>query len=237
MKLVTIDPMQASYNQQVSHLLVHSFGSKFRFLTGLGHHELACQLQQVLESFPEQHTSQRVVAVQEGKVIGTLSLKWHTQSQANPAPDQGTIWRLVKNLNPRRAWAMFRFLTGLQILSHTPKHRECYIADVAVHPDFRGKGVGTLLIQWAQEYAYTHPLLHYVSLHVAASNSGAQHLYEQHSFRTLEMKHSLLSQLLFGERMWHYMISQPMQSQSNKGELRAKSSAVTFDLVKGLELN
>lgn len=152
--------------------------------------------------------------MQEGEVIGTLSLQWHSRSQAN----QGTIWRLVKKLNPRQAWAKFRLMTGLQLLSHIPDHSECYIADISVHPDYREKGVGTLLIQWAQDYTYAHPRLRYLSLHVAASNSGAQHLYEQHSFRTLEMKHSLLSQLLFGERTWHYMISQPLRRQSNQAE-------------------
>ncbi|MNW27946.1 Mycothiol acetyltransferase [compost metagenome] len=109
-------------------------------------------------------------------------------------------------------------MIGLQLLSHIPNHRECYIADLSVHPDYRGKGVGTLLIQWAQEYVYAHPRFHYLSLHVAASNSGAQHLYEQHSFRTLELKHSLLFQLLFRERTWHYMISQPLRRLSNQAE-------------------
>lgn len=85
-----------------------------------------------------------------------------------------------------------------------------------------------MLIQLAQKYAYTHPLLHYVSLHVAASNSGAQHLYERHSFRTLEMKHSLLSQLLFGERTWHYMISQPIPRQSHEAESDAGHGSDMF---------
>lgn len=218
MNQVTVEPMQASYNRQVSHLLVQSFGNKFRFLTGLGPHELARQFQQMLEAFPEQHASQRVVAVQEGEVIGTLSLQWRPHPEADSAPDPGAIWSLSDNLSPRQIWAKFRLMTGLQLLSHTPDHSECYIADISVHPDYRGKGVGTLLIQWAQDYTYAHPRLQYLSLHVAASNSGAQVLYEQHSCRTLELKHSLLFQLLFGERTWHYMISQPIRRQSNQAE-------------------
>ncbi|MGX4584512.1 GNAT family N-acetyltransferase [Paenibacillus chitinolyticus] len=39
-------------------------------------------------------------------------------------------------------------LLGLYTLDYQPGARECYIADVVVHPDYRGQGVGKLLLQW-----------------------------------------------------------------------------------------
>ncbi|MFB6366814.1 GNAT family N-acetyltransferase [Paenibacillus elgii] len=80
------------------------------------------------------------------------------------------------------------------------------MADVVVHPEHRSKGVGKLLIQWAQHFVQTEPHLNALSLHVVSSNPRAKHLYELLSFQTQLQQNSLLRRLFFKESNWYYMV-------------------------------
>lgn len=47
-----IEPMQAKYNHQVSHLLVHGFRSKFQLLANLPDNKLALFFEKLLDQVP-----------------------------------------------------------------------------------------------------------------------------------------------------------------------------------------
>ncbi|EPY03829.1 hypothetical protein PAALTS15_28846 [Paenibacillus alvei TS-15] len=199
---ITIEPMQAKYNAQVGRLLVHGFRGKFQHLTNLNEENLALFFEKMLDSFPAEPASLRVVALQAGEVIGTLSIKW----KANAEVQQAT-----SNLPSRKdypfigKWAFLKLVIGLSLLEHKPLAKECYIADVAVHPDHRSKGVGRLLLEWAQQFALAEPSLNILSLHVAGTNPRAKQLYEQLSFSTHKQEYSILRHFFFNEGTWHYM--------------------------------
>ncbi len=59
---------------------------------------------------------------------------------------------------------------------------EVHITTVAVHPDWRGKGLGELLLLTAMEQALKVECS-VVSLEVRPSNQAAQHLYRKYGFR------------------------------------------------------
>ncbi|WP_233475931.1 GNAT family N-acetyltransferase [Paenibacillus sonchi] len=204
---ITIAPMQAKYNRQVSHLLVHAFHSKFYPLTRLEPGGLAALLEQLLDACPEEPASQRLVALHEGEVIGTLCLKRKAEADNIPAMDNEPA-RLppMKNITRDGKRKMFKLLTALHFLDHKPQEGECYIADLSVHPAARGQGVGRQLLHWAQHYACSDPHLNVLSLHVSGHNLGAKRLYEQISFRTQAEKRSLVRLLLFHEWRWAYMV-------------------------------
>lgn len=197
---ITIEPMQTKYNQQISRLLVHGFRGKFQNLTNMNDDDLALFFEKLFDHYPTEPASQRVVALQEGEVIGTISIKWKTKSvikQKIPS------W---KSFNYFGKWNLVKMLFGLYLLNHEPQSGECYIAEVVVHPNHRNKGVGKLLLQWAQHFAQREPHLNMLSLHVAGSNPRAKHLYELQSFQTHLHQKSLLRHLLFNEAEWDYMI-------------------------------
>ncbi|WGU97839.1 hypothetical protein QJQ58_07405 [Paenibacillus dendritiformis] len=73
---ITIEPMQAKYNPQVGRLLVHGFRGKFQHLTNMSDEDLALFFEKLFEHIPAEPASRRIVALQEGEVIGTLSIKW-----------------------------------------------------------------------------------------------------------------------------------------------------------------
>ncbi|KOY14771.1 GNAT family N-acetyltransferase [Paenibacillus xylanivorans] len=197
---ITIEPMQAKYNLQVGRLLVHGFRGKFQNLTNMNDDDLALFFEKLFEHFPTEPASQRMVALQDGEVIGTISIKWKPESDIK---QKLPSW---KNFNRLGKWNLLKMLIGLSLLDHKPQAGECYIAEIVVHPDHRSKGVGKLLLQWAQHFMQTEPHLDMLSLHVVGSNPRAKHLYELLSFQTHLQKNSLVRHLLFNESKWEYMV-------------------------------
>lgn len=199
---ITIEPMSAKYNPQIGRLLVHGFRGKFHPLTNMTDDDLALFFQKLLEHFPAEPASQRMVALQEGIVIGTISVKWKPEfivKQQQKLPS-------LKNFKQFGKWSLLKLLIGVSLLNHKPQAGECYIADVVVHPDHRSKGVGTLLMQWAQHFALNDPRLNLLSLHVVGSNLRAKQLYEQLCFYTQLQQNSLSRHLFFKELTWNYMV-------------------------------
>lgn len=201
--LISIEPMQAKYNEQVSRLLVYGFGDKFRTLMKMGNDELALFFEHLLEHFPSEPASQRLVALQDGKVIGTLSFKRKPDHDMKQGQKQRTL--SYKCFNKVSKWNLIKLLIGLYLLDHRPQVGECYITDIAVHPDHRSQGVGRLLLQRVQDFVQTEPSLYVLSLYVSGKNPRAKHLYEQLSFRTHSQGTSIMRQLVFKEPRWDYM--------------------------------
>lgn len=211
---IIIAPMQAEYNRQVSHLLVDAFYGKFYPLTRLEPGGLAALFEHLLDAFPQEPASQRLVALQEGEVIGTLCLKRKAEADLLAGADNIPV-RLprMKDITRGGQRKMFKLLTALHFLDHKPQEGECYIADLSVHPKARGQGVGKQLLIWAQHYASSDPHLEVLSLHVSGHNQGAKRLYEHISFRTQAEEHSLVRLLLFHEWRWEYMVL-PLRKQT-----------------------
>jgi ribosomal protein S18 acetylase RimI-like enzyme len=201
---ITIEPMQAEYNPQVSRLLVHGFRGKFQHLTNLSDEDLAHFFKKLFAQIPAEPASRRIVALQEGEVIGTLSIKWNADSSGKKQEKRKVpSWRSFNSIG---TWNLLTLLIGLSLLDHQPQAGECYITDVAVHPDHRGKGIGKMLLEWAQQFVHAEPSLNMLSLHVSGKNPRAKHLYEQLSFCTHSQGNSIMRHFLFNEKKWHYMI-------------------------------
>lgn len=58
---------------------------------------------------------------------------------------------------------------------------EAHITTIATHPDYRGRGIGELMLSTLIGVAYTTQA-HYVTLEVRVSNSIAQNLYRKYGF-------------------------------------------------------
>lgn len=200
--LLTIEHMQVKYNAQVSRLLGLGFRGKFRSLTNMEDDDLALFFETLFEHAPHDPSGHRVVALLDGNVVGTMSFQWkgdsHTKRKRKPLS-----W---KSFNRFGRWNLIKMLVGLHFLEHKPQERECYIADIAVHPAHRGIGVGKLLLQWAQHYVQAEPLLDVLSLYVSGTNQRAQHLYERLLFHTEHQTSSLALYILFRELKWKYMV-------------------------------
>jgi len=95
----------------------------------------------------------------------------------DPAPSrQGWLFRLRALLNPPQDSRVIGYV-GCRW-----RPAEAHISTVAVHPDWRGKGLGELLLLVAMENALEQGV-DVVSLEVRPSNHVAQRLYRKYGFR------------------------------------------------------
>lgn len=199
---ITIEPMHERYNAQVSRLLVHGFRGKFQTLTKMNDDELSLFFEKLFDHFPNEPATQRMVAIQDGKVVGSISIKWDNDSHMK----QQSILRSWESFRVFGKWNLYKMLLGLHLLEHKPKPGECYIADVVVHPDCRSIGVGKLLLNWTHHFVQSDSRLDKLSLFVSGSNPRAKRLYEELSFQSQLQKNSFIRHLLFNEKTWHYMV-------------------------------
>jgi len=106
---------------------------------------------------------------------GTDSLYYVLQPYREPTP---TTW-LERVFRPARqrerppviGYVGMRFLPG-----------EAHITTIAVHPQWRGRGLGKYILLMAIQRAAWHPI-RFVTLEVRASNRVAQQLYTEVGFR------------------------------------------------------
>ncbi|MCU6707891.1 GNAT family N-acetyltransferase [Paenibacillus sp. J5C_2022] len=204
---IRIQPFQPEHFPEVSRLLVHSFRGKFQALTKLSDDVLASFFNKLFHYYPSEDASCRIVAIQEDEVVGTLELKWYIpRAKEEPFPS----WSAFREFG---TWTIIKLLFGLQFLNHEPRVGECYISEVAVHPNHQGKGIGKLLLRWAMNYACADERFDTLSLHVSHKNERARMLYELLSFQTVRKESSLIRYLLFHERQWHFMTFKPYRSQ------------------------
>ncbi|MGG3508552.1 GNAT family N-acetyltransferase [Paenibacillus lautus] len=199
---ITIEPMHSKYNSQVSRLYVHGFHGKFQTLTNMNEDELALFFEKYFDQYPTNPASQRMIALQDGEVIGTISIKRKIETSIKNKQRKFS-WKSFKSFGK---WNVFKMSIGLYLFDYKPQDGECYIADVVVHPDHRSKGVGKLLMQWVQDFVQAEPNLDRLSLHVSGKNPRARFLYERLSFHTHLQENSIFWHFLFNEKEWYYMV-------------------------------
>lgn len=78
------------------------------------------------------------------------------------------------------------YLCGFGILWQVME--EAHIISLAVHPQYRRRGIGTKLLCALLDAAVEQGC-EWATLEVKASNRAAQHLYEHHGFRLLGRRH------------------------------------------------
>jgi ribosomal-protein-alanine N-acetyltransferase len=64
---------------------------------------------------------------------------------------------------------------------------EVHVLNLAVHPDFRRRGLGGLLLDHVAAFALAHRC-RYITLEVRRSNRGALMLYRRHHFRPVAVR-------------------------------------------------
>ncbi len=119
-------------------------------------------------------------AEKSGRIIGMISgytAEQHQHSSDRPL-QQSTGWAL-----PRMMVVSFFFSPMLRFIETVPEE-EFYLQAIAVKPEFRGAGVGTLLLDAAEEKAKSMGARKF-SLDVYIGNKGARALYEQRGLRVV----------------------------------------------------
>ncbi len=97
-------------------------------------------------------------------------------------PESGVVGRLRRSLGARESKAPILGYGGFWLWAE-----ECHIATIAVHPAYRGRGLGELLLATMLDRAIELGA-QVATLEVRASNIVAQNLYRKYGFRQVGLR-------------------------------------------------
>jgi len=160
--------------QEVTAIYDEAFGQKM-FLAVPSHKERQTLLAQ---SFKPEYS---FVALYDNKVVGVAGFK----TNEGAFTDGINYADLIKSLGMLAGnWAALIFTLYERELSHG----ELILDGIAVHPEYRGKGVGTALLENIVSFA-TKSNYKTVRLDVIDSNIKARKLYEREGFKHVNTEH------------------------------------------------
>ncbi len=185
----------------VAHILVDAFYSKFNTLS-LSNETLSQLF--IDTGFANSKSFQGyIVAEVNNKVLGVMLLKWKNQKRTE---NHNTLnfFELCKKYGSIN---MIKFILCAALLHENSKKGECYIEYIAVSPEARGLGIGTMLLNYGREFVCKTPYLNQYTLYVASSNKSAIRLYNHLGFCIKNSESSLLTSIIFKEKKWLYMVN------------------------------
>jgi ribosomal protein S18 acetylase RimI-like enzyme len=139
------------------------------------------------------------VAKRDTRVVGVLNIEARREGMGDRWAEFQVLLREVGPLTTLRS------VIGVVLLNdEVVPADEAYISELAVAPDSRGQGLGTLLLTHAVAWARAAGRRR-LSLHVAASNP-AHRLYQRVGFRLKQRQEAPLARRLFGIEAWLYMV-------------------------------
>ena len=116
-------------------------------------------------------------------IVGILAIEAHGEVHGSAGHGLRTlaIWRRELGIGGllRACYALFPL--AIAYVRRPPRSDELYVANLAVDPEYQNRGIGRRLLAAAAERAQERGYRR-LSLHVAAANAPALHLYESAGF-------------------------------------------------------
>ncbi|ELT94863.1 hypothetical protein CAPTEDRAFT_205365 [Capitella teleta] len=173
--VVDIRTMTLSDAEFAGQLTVEAFRSKFVWATS------ESKIPNVINGMVEEHKNSQneyhrmFIASYEGRRAGVLTLKYH--NSRDPASTTNSFTGIGCCGTIR--------LAALGIMTNeTVPRGSCYVDHICVSSEFRGKGIGKLLLEKADNEALAHGC-NKIYLFVASENR-AKHLYERFGYHTTD---------------------------------------------------
>lgn len=192
-----IRPFEREDFDEVSRLLTGAFFDKIGSLLDLDDPDVAGVMAETGFFYRKPVNGYLVVEVRE-RIAGVILLKFNGQNR------ESDDFRLLPVFMRYGLIKALKFAIGALLLEESTKPGECYIEYIATDSDFRGLGIGSALIDYA-EYFAAEADLSWLSLCVSPSNRAINLYLRQGFIQKKEIK-SLLTYLFFGLDKWIYMV-------------------------------
>ena len=188
---MTMEPCRPEYVKAASAIIAEGFIGKFSKM-GLSRATVTCLMEELWET-GQNH--KYFVEITNNEVVAGVHLKWN-------GPKSNVS---EKELCERYGSSeVSKFIRGMEALYEDVTDGDCYIVELAVTSDQRGKGIATSVIGNIIDFARDEGFRR-VTLFVSDRNETAHKLYEKMGFKTEYVKESFLEKLYFDEPKWRFM--------------------------------
>lgn len=193
---ITVEEYQNKDFESVVALLVHSFKSKFCHRQNLSVHDIKDILYASWDLKAGDPAYLHFVAKQNQNIAGVILIRCSKKEKGNKRIPIISLCQRYGVIN-----IVLLFFKMLLLDVNTPN--ECYIEHIAVNEALRGKGIGMLLLQHAEQALLDRGYTSW-SLAVAGENS-AKHLYSRLGFKEIKKIKSPLKGFFVGTFQWTFM--------------------------------
>ncbi|MFT0211530.1 GNAT family N-acetyltransferase [Pseudomonas sp. F1_0610] len=186
-------------------LVFTAFSSKFSSIQSLSEvQQLALFEQLWLLHSANQYEAQFVIKNQ-GQVIATFAI---ISNMPRVEPRKKPQLRYVSLIKNYGLFSVCRMWLVCSLFDYKPNKKEAYIAYIAVAENQQKRGVGSVILDYAQHYARNLLKKSHLSLYVAQNNLAAAALYKRHGFVERRKQKSWLTAGLTRVTSWSYQVKE-----------------------------
>lgn len=197
-----MDYMEVEYcniyqDEKIKSLVINAFQSKFNVLVDFDEINYLSLINHFWEIPYNSHNAKQVVIKDNHYICATMLIKKRSNKK-----EKGLKFDYVSLSKQYGRKNVIKLIVGLLALERSVKKGEWYIDHIAVDKNYRGKGIGKVLINWAQDFIEQGSKL---TLFVSTKNKNAIHLYTKEGFQIKNKKISFWKWILFRELCWCFM--------------------------------
>lgn len=197
-----MDYMEVEYcniyqDEKIKSLVINAFQSKFNVLVDFDEINYLSLINHFWEIPYNSHNAKQVVIKDNHHICATMLIKKRSNKK-----EKGLKFDYVSLSKQYGRKNVIKLIVGLLALERSVKKGEWYIDHIAVDKNYRGKGIGKVLINWAQDFIEQGSKL---TLFVSTKNKNAIHLYTKEGFQIKNKKISFWKWILFRELCWYFM--------------------------------
>lgn len=198
---IRIRPMTKADFKSSAVIMTYAFRAKYVLLKSWTDEKII-DLTLAVPFFDPSNLEGHYVATYQQKVVGVLHLNWFEQqkNRKNPKMD------LVKLFRKFGFWRIT--ITGVALLMQDAKVKkdEMMVNHIAVHPDYRGQGIGAALLAFGEEQAQKQQDVTKYTLMVIGRNKRARKLYERIGFKVNKVYDHPITRFFTSVKTSQYMI-------------------------------
>lgn len=197
---VLIRPMVKEDQPPATYIMACAFGQKMPAMSG-STNEVIADFLRAGGVFDETIFNHHYVALCDGKVVGIMHLETLLDQRHKKTPRKERLYLL-------RKFGFFRVMfssVSLFFLDNKLSDDEMLVDYIAVHPNYRGQGIGSQLLDFGEEVAKASKDIKRYTLGVIDENISARRLYERKGFVVYKTKHSLVLEFFTGVKTSHKM--------------------------------
>lgn len=198
---IVIRPMTKTDLKASAAIMAHAFRAKLVLLKSWTDKKIIDLILDV-HLFDSSNFEGHYVATCQNEVVGILHLNWFEQ-QKNRKNPQLDILRLFRKFG---IWRILITGLALPILDSKVEKDEMMVDHIAVHPDYRGQGIGAALLSFGEEQAKNHHHVIKYTLMVIGRNERAKRLYERMGFKINKICDHTISKVLTSVKKSQYMV-------------------------------